>query len=188
MERTEGTAKTLQTKKLLATQLMQMLEYQSFKKITVNDICQQAAISRSAFYLHFADKYCLLYYCMEGELRRLETAMPTSDLHAYLVFVLNEFLKKKKFYYNTLVVEPDQELYDLFHTLFPRAFATRLETMRKQGHTLPGPISIVSTFYAGGIVSSTIQWIKNGFDISVEEMAACQQRLFGELAEPGTSA
>jgi AcrR family transcriptional regulator len=183
MENREPTAKGEHTRRVLATRFMEMLETQSFKKITVNDICQRAMVSRATFYFHFEDKYSLLRYCIEGELQRWEEVMESSDIDRYLVFVLNEILKKKKFYYNTLVVEPEQELTDMFHTLFSRVFATRIEALRAQGRAIPGPVSVVSAFYAGGIVCSTIQWIKNGFDISIEEMAECQKHLLAELTE-----
>jgi hypothetical protein len=100
-----------------------------------------------------------------------------------LELALQEFLEKKKFYYNTLGAEPDQELTDLFQALFSRFFATRLETMQARGKVLPGPVSIVSAFYAGGFVCTIVQWIKNGVDISVEEMARCEKQLLAPLAE-----
>jgi AcrR family transcriptional regulator len=79
-------------------------------------------ISRSAFYLHFEDKYSLLSYCMEMELLRWEEVMQCSDFHSYLVFVLNDILKKRNFYNNTLVRVQDSELYSVFYNLFSRFF------------------------------------------------------------------
>jgi AcrR family transcriptional regulator len=177
MRNPESSAKSQQTKKILAEHLISMLENQNFKKITVNDICQHAMISRSAFYLHFEDKYSLLSYCMEMELMRWEEVMQCSDFHSYLVFVLNDILKKRNFYNNTLVRVQDSELYAVFYSLFSRFFTTILEKLLDQEQVLPYPISIISAFYVGGITCSIIQWIKKDFDISVEEMARCQENL-----------
>jgi AcrR family transcriptional regulator len=177
VKKTESSAKSLQTKKILAEHLISMLENQSFKKITVNDICQHAMISRSAFYLHFEDKYSLLRYCMELELLRWEEAMQHSDFHSYLVLVLNDILKKKNFYENTLVRAQDHELYAMFYTQFSRFFTAGLEKILDQEQALPYPVSIISAFYVGGITCSIIQWIKKDFDLSVEEMARCQESL-----------
>jgi AcrR family transcriptional regulator len=154
-----------------------MLEDQNFKKITVNDICQHAMISRSAFYLHFEDKYSLLRYCMEMELLRWEEFMQYSDFHTYLVFVLDNILKNRNFYNNTLVSVQDHELYAMFYDLFSQFFTTVLVKLLDQKQTLPYPVSIISAFYVGGITCSIIQWIKKDFDISVEEMARCQENL-----------
>jgi AcrR family transcriptional regulator len=177
MRNPESSAKSQQTKNVLAEHLICMLENQNFKKITVNDICQHAMISRSAFYLHFEDKYSLLSYCMEMELLRWEEVMQCSDFHSYLVFVLNDILKKRNFYNNTLVRVQDSELYSVFYNLFSRFFTDILEKLLDQEQTLPYPISIVSAFYVGGITCSIIQWIKKDFNISVEEMARCQENL-----------
>jgi AcrR family transcriptional regulator len=177
MRNPESSAKSLQTKKILADHLVSMLENQSFKKITVNDICQHALISRSAFYLHFEDKYNLLSYCMETELSQWGEVMQCSDFHSFLVFVLNAILKKRNFYKNTLVSVQDHELYSMFYTLFSRFFTARLEKILQKTEALPYPISIVSAFYVGGIICSIIQWIKKDFETSVEEMARCQENL-----------
>jgi AcrR family transcriptional regulator len=183
MDKYEGSAKTLQTKQLLAAQLLHLLETQSFHKITVNDICKSALVSRSAFYIHFEDKYDLLRYCIETELQRWDAVMQTSDVDTFLVFTLNAILEKKKFYYNTLVAEPNPELTDIFQELFSRFFAARIQALQEKGRIMPGTVSVISAFYAGGMVCSTIQWIKNGFDLSIEEMAACQKSLLAGLAE-----
>jgi AcrR family transcriptional regulator len=177
MKNPELSAKSLQTKKILAEHLISMLENQSFKKITVNDICQHARISRSAFYLHFEDKYSLLRYCMDMELLRWEEVMQRSDFHSYLVFVLDDILKKRNFYNNTLVSVQDHELYAMFFTSFSHFFTATLEKLLAQEQALPYPASIISAFYVGGIACSIIQWIKKDFDISVEEMARCQENL-----------
>jgi AcrR family transcriptional regulator len=177
MRNPELSAKSQQTKKILAEHLISMLENQNFKKITVNDICQHAMISRSAFYLHFEDKYSLLRYCMERELLRWEEVMQYSQFHDYLVFVLDDILKKRNFYNNTLVCVQDSELYAVFYSLFSRFFTAILEKLLDQEQTLPYPVSIISAFYVGGITCSIIQWIKKDFDISVEEMARCQENL-----------
>jgi hypothetical protein len=93
------------------------------------------------------------------------------------VFVLDDILKKRNFYNNTFVSVQDHELYAMFYTLFSRFFTARLEKLLDQEHTLPYPVSIISAFYVGGIACSIIQWIKKDFDISVEEMARCQENL-----------
>jgi hypothetical protein len=103
--------------------------------------------------------------------------MQSSDFHSYLVFVLNEILKKRNFYSNTLVRVQDHELYAMFFTLFSRFFTATLEKLLDQEQEFPYPVSIVSAFYVGGIACSIIQWIKKDFDLSVEEMARCQENL-----------
>ncbi|MHC5374894.1 TetR/AcrR family transcriptional regulator [Enterococcus sp. LJL120] len=48
------------TKRNILNGMIALLERKSFEKITVKDICQEAEISRSAFYLHYVDKYQMI--------------------------------------------------------------------------------------------------------------------------------
>jgi AcrR family transcriptional regulator len=50
----------LKTQQQILTAMITLLQRQSFEKITVRDICQQAQVSRSGFYLHYDDKYDLV--------------------------------------------------------------------------------------------------------------------------------
>lgn len=177
----DNSAKVRQTKRVLSENLMELLEHKSFRKITVNDICQSAMVSRSTFYLHFDDKYQLFRYCIEQELRRMEIAIAEKDIKTVICLTLDMLLEKKAFYYNTLAAEPDQELGQIFMDCFCKFFAEQIEARRKTGLEIPGPVPIVSAFYAGGITAANIQWIKSKFSIPKEEMADCQQRLLSGL-------
>jgi AcrR family transcriptional regulator len=48
------------TRKVLYGALLELLTRRRFSKITVNDVCSAAMISRSAFYAHYKDKYDML--------------------------------------------------------------------------------------------------------------------------------
>jgi AcrR family transcriptional regulator len=177
MNNPEPSAKILQTRNFLAQHLKCLLEDRNFKKITVNDICQHSMISRSTFYLHFEDKYSLLRYCLKQEMSQWAESSKTLDLHNYLIFVLNDILKKKKFYENTLVNANDHELYEIFFTEFSKFFTTKLDQIFNQEQMTSCPITIISAFYVGGITCSTIQWIKKDFSLPVEEIAQCHEKL-----------
>lgn len=181
MGKAEDSAKVLQTKRILAEQLMELLEHKSFKKITVNDICQSALISRSTFYLHFEDKYQLFRYCMEQERERLEAAIQEKEIKDVILLTLDLLLEKKDFYRNTLAAETDQEMNDIFMTSFCRFFAARIEERQRAGHPVNKSVSIAGAFYAGGVTAANVQWIKNNFDISKEEMADCLQALLSDF-------
>ena len=183
MNSTENSAKVMQTKRVLANQLIVLLERKSFKKITVNDICEGALVSRSAFYLHFEDKYHLLRYCLEQELEQWAAVGQEKTTEDFMLFTLDSILEKKKFFYNSLVSESDNELTAIFQSTFHQFFIALLERKQKAGYKLPGPPSIVSAFYTGGIVCSTIQWIQTDFNIPKEEIAACHRALLSDLLD-----
>jgi AcrR family transcriptional regulator len=55
----------IKTQRALMNALRTLLNLRNFNKITVNDLCEEALISRAAFYSHYDDKYDLLDSYME---------------------------------------------------------------------------------------------------------------------------
>ena len=56
----------LKTHRALINSMSKLLELHNFTRITTNDLCEEAQISRATFYFHFADKYDLLKYWLEN--------------------------------------------------------------------------------------------------------------------------
>jgi AcrR family transcriptional regulator len=53
------------TRAALSQGLISLLENTEFRKITVNDICTAANVSRPTFYTYYEDKFTLLYHCID---------------------------------------------------------------------------------------------------------------------------
>ena len=181
MEHTNESAKVQQTKHLLAAQLIELLEDKPLRKISVNDICQKALISRSAFYSHFEDKYQLLRYCMEERTDQWQIAAKDRTAQDVILYILDDILKKRKLFYHIFMDEIDREQAAVLQKCMVRIFEDKLKELEQSGEKLPGPLPIVSAFLAGGIVHATVQWIQNDFDISKEEMADCSYQLISAI-------
>ena len=52
--------RVIKTYKSLVNAMSKLLGVRNFAQITVNDLCEEAQISRTTFYLHFNDKYDLI--------------------------------------------------------------------------------------------------------------------------------
>ena len=52
--------RTVKTEKAIRDAFISLLRKKEIGKVTVNDICQTALISRNTFYGHYADKYLLV--------------------------------------------------------------------------------------------------------------------------------
>ena len=50
------------TKMLLKDALIELMEEIPFRKISIKDICEQADLNRTTFYLHYADQEALEHY------------------------------------------------------------------------------------------------------------------------------
>ena len=50
----------IKNKRVIENAIILLLQRKEFSKITIQDICQEALVSRSTFYAHYLDKYDLL--------------------------------------------------------------------------------------------------------------------------------
>lgn len=60
MSETPTDARFLKTKQKIIAGMITLLQHKSFDDVTVKDICDVSHVSRSAFYLHYEDKYDLV--------------------------------------------------------------------------------------------------------------------------------
>lgn len=169
------------TRMALSITLMELLEKKSFRKITVNDICQNAMVSRSTFYMHFEDKYQLMLFCLQMERQRLYETAQNMDLQSHFKMVLTLIYERKKVFYNFLRADLDMELFDMFKNFFHNYITDILNLIEQQGVKLPGPIPILAVYYASGLTGIFIWWIEQDFSASIDEMAACVYNLLVDI-------
>ncbi|MFV0399115.1 MAG: TetR/AcrR family transcriptional regulator [Oscillospiraceae bacterium] len=169
------------THKALAETLLALLEVKTFQKITVNDICQNAMVSRSTFYLHFEDKYQLLLFCLQIQQEELVEARQKTDPREFLHSALATIKEHEKVYRNLLMADINEELLKMFQAVFRDRCAQMLKESEEMGAELAGPIPILAVFYADGLAATVMWWIEHNFQYSVEEMALCQFNLLSEI-------
>ena len=169
------------TQMALSKTLMDLLEKKSFQKITVNDICQGAIVSRSTFYMHFEDKYQLMLFCLQEERKRFDKAAQSMAPRDILHVVLSSVYERKRVFHNFFKAEIDMELFNMFRNFFHDFIAEALAKLAKQGMKLPGPIPPSAAYYASGLAGMAIWWIEQDFSIPIDEMALCQYNLLSDI-------
>lgn len=166
----------------LSNTLIELLEKKSFKKITVNDICQSAMVSRSTFYMHFEDKYQLMLFCLQRERKQLDEISQGMELNDFLHFVLNSIYERKKVFYNFLHAEIDMELINMLKNFFHEYYSDILTLCEQQGVKLAGSIPIIAAYYENGFAGTIIWWIEQNYSVSVEEMVSCMCNLLPDIS------
>lgn len=162
------------TQRALSMAMLSLLEKNSFQKITVNDICQEALVSRSTFYAHFEDKYMLLRFCMEElghrmrkdtdllePMDRLQASMHAISLHANI-------------YHNIFLADPNRELMAMFRRHFTAVLTDLIKRMDPKDVPNGASPELTALYCAGGISAMVSWWIEENFPVSVEEIAAGQ--------------
>ena len=93
------------TKIALAESLKENMRQVPFAKISINDICEGAGISRRNFYRHFPDKYALLNWIYEFE---LGNTFPSDDswlIQDYVPYICDHVYSDRLFYSNAFAVK-----------------------------------------------------------------------------------
>lgn len=169
------------TRKALTEALLVLLSKKNFQKITVNDICQEALVSRSTFYLHFEDKYQLLLFCLKREQEYLREKAESTDIREFLHKHLAAIKEHAYIYRNLISANDNRELTHMFQNHFHETFTSLLTGIQKQGTELAGPIPLLAAYYSNGLTGMVIWWIENKYLYSIEEMTLCQYNLLADL-------
>ena len=102
------------TKQALSSALKELMEEQSFERISVSDICERCHMNRKSFYYHFRDKYDLANWIFDTEFIELSKSLSLDVLKAPrsyeerwndFVVVCEYFYENRSFYRRILQVE-----------------------------------------------------------------------------------
>lgn len=175
------TTRKFPAKIALLKSMEELLHHKSFAKISVNELCQHAQISRSAFYANFADKYELFEFCLYERYSQMDSVLSSYTPKDFILDLLERIQTEQRFFYNAFGASDDDEIKEIFYQFFDQQFTALLNKKVEQGMVLPGPVEIVSAFYIGGIFNTLFRWIKSNYKISKDELAACQFELIKDL-------
>ncbi|MDL2232820.1 TetR/AcrR family transcriptional regulator [Ruminococcaceae bacterium OttesenSCG-928-L11] len=178
MAKTQQDLRITRTHRALIQSMFELLEQQSFQKITVNDICRQALVSRSTFYLHFEDKYQLLRYCLEVQRETMRESMEGKSPREFIRTFFEMIKKQESIFRHLFLADVNPELIRMFESLFSPIFHSAMEHRQKLGLAPTGPVPLMVAYHAGGISSMIIHWMEDGFQYTVDEMT---QSLFNML-------
>ena len=156
--------RTIKTEKALDIAIYELLRKRNYRKITVNDICIAAMISRAAFYAHYSDKYELL----KNWLVRISPKIHLySEPYEYIEKAINEFIFENKSVIKNIVNDADQGTLDILFQIV----LTFLNFETESDKLGSGPEQVVlHNIYAGGILSYITWQVKHNFPENVNPM------------------
>lgn len=165
--------------------LLALLEKKPFTYITISEICKEAGVNRSTFYLHYENLSDLLQETTEYVLKDfisyfsvdakgissqfihsdLEDLNFISDqyLHPYL-----QYVKDNQRIFQAVLLQPMQfKTNAVYQRLFEYVFNPILERFRyPDGHR-----KYVMMFYLNGLTAIVKEWIQDGCEKSIEEIS-----------------
>ena len=167
------------TKDLLALSFKELIMKMPFEKITVKMITDGADVIRPTFYKHFQDKYEIIEYILEKEIKDKIQVLIENDMEDDLLRLLFTCLSKDKEFYKRLYLIEGPNSFD--HLMFQFIYDTLLRLLNKYPLKSPAKLQILSRetiarFYTFGLADSVKYAIMHDITYTPEEIAAAYDR------------
>jgi AcrR family transcriptional regulator len=167
------------TRKVLRESLIALMKEKSILNITIKEICDRAGLSRSTFYTYYDDQYDLLRQIEDDTFIEARKVMqPHMDLvrksgkvNAAVVF--QDLLQYIAGNSNSIQVLLSENGDSAFQKRFFRDGIAEIHQFaesagRKEGKKI---VEYGSFFFIGGMLALVQEWLKNGMDTPVPELA-----------------
>lgn len=162
--------RTQMTRLLLRTALIELMQKKPFSEITIKEICEQADLNRTTFYLHYADQFALLSD-VENEvyqktLEYLQNVRPTADAPGMIDLFL-QYIQGNASLFRILFFDAGSEGFR------SRFIQNMLGSLRVN---IPLSCSAeeepyILCFLMQGSVHMIMEWINRDFDMDSKQLA-----------------
>lgn len=175
------------TKRALSAAFKELLQDESFEKISVADICEKCDMNRKSFYYHFKDKYDLANWIFDTEFIELtQSHIPDianisfEDRWNGIVVVCNYFYENRNFYRKILKVAGQNSFSEHFRDFMHPILQNRIESIIGK-NDIPG---MVYDFIVDGIECAFERWLLDKQCITAEEFV-CNLKMLLQLLIAG---
>lgn len=158
-------SKSIFTQKALADTFKSLLLEMPLEKIAVKDIAAKCGISRNAYYYYYQDKFELMWWIVDYELREVvnvyDVSMSISDAYAE---ICHHFYENRKFYYPCFQYAGQNSLYE-YLTDFMYELTTMKLTDQLVNEELPIeqiPLDVYSRMLSYGMIEALRAWYTDG--------------------------
>ncbi len=166
---------------VLAQSLKELAITKPIEKITIKEITDKAGVIRPTFYNHFQDKYELLEWITINELfAPVEPFLANGMLKEAVTYILTTMEKEKEFYKKAAQLEGQNSFNEIFNSCVADQVARYidLESLAKVADYPWLKENLVADFLAHSISWVTIQWIRRGMTVPVEELTDVYIKIF----------
>ena len=162
------------TKQALSNALKELLEEQSFEKISVSDICERCHMNRKSFYYHFKDKYDLVNWIFDTEFVEVNQtnamyaqneSFAFDDRWKNIEIICDYFYENRSFYRRVLKVDGQNSFVSHFREFIRPLFRLRVEALLGV-EDVP---EMVYDFVLDGVICVVARWLLDKNCISVED-------------------
>ena len=155
---------SLNTKKLFAEALKEIVVQKSFPEVTVSELIRACNVNRKTFYYHFTDVYDLLKWTLEQEAIDVVKKFDLiADYEEVILFAMDYIEKNDVFLKNIYDSVGRDELKRFFYTDFIEITISMIKQVEAITEiTVPEEFEMfLSSFYTEAIAGTLLEWIVN---------------------------
>ncbi len=181
----------INVKKILADELLELINKQNLQTITIKQLLDATGISRQTFYNHFIDKNDLIQYIYNTRIvPGFDISKPEISFYDSLLETLENMKTYHVFMKQACMMEGQNCLKDY---IFEHCEQFDLQYHRHlYGKDLPEPLIFATIYHAHASSSMTLSWILSDMPVSTKEIAKLivnmrslgMDQLFGENKNP----
>lgn len=177
-------ARILRSRHLLQEALIALIQEKGYEQITVQDLSKRSTLNRSTFYLHYRDKYDLLYQTVKevlDELRRCLTLAPLvhppGEPHPAMMQMFEHIAHHAKFY-SVMLGEKGYQQFD-YHMLklMRESYTETLSPLRSQADKWEVPFDFFINYIASAHFGVIKWWLSTDMQYGITYMATHLTRL-----------
>lgn len=160
------------TKTLLKESLLELLKEKPLPKITIKEICENADVNRSTFYLHYVDQFALCDEIENDSVEKINTCLAKVSMENNRVEGLIEFLSYMKSNGELFKILMRPDFNNSFRVRFSEVAVKRLAELDYHNNVSNEDKDYIFRFMFMGVLGMLEKWIKDDFDQSPDELAA----------------
>ena len=162
------------TRSRLALAIRQLIQQKPLQQIIVQDVLDQAGVSRSAFYAHYSDTQDLFLSDMDQFLQLMATCLSRAAHQSERLFPVQEFFAHvgEAEPLRLALARSDRlsDFYDLAREHFARGIEQRLSEIPRSGALPRMERSALAHALAGAMLSQLDWWLRQRKRLSPEQM------------------
>lgn len=175
--------RTLYTKQVITDAFVDLLSAKPLEKITITEICKNAQISRSTFYLHYQSENDILNEFADNLLKTLEIGtneiMNSSNLRETQKRIYNELATSKVY---VAIIKNNSSYLNL---KFQNAGKDALLYHFRHNHSMSKQeAELCATFISAGFYAMWSHWIIDGIEHFDEELDTMNKYFLKNVLEP----
>jgi len=159
------------TKKAISESFKKLCHEKPYNKISISDITDGCGLNRQSFYYHFQDKCELLNWILSNEDFSVAIDTTPSNWREKLTSFIN-IINGDKTMFSNIIASGDPTFERFIYAVTYKGFSNIIYIKDKDNSVPAEERELYAQYFAYGFTGVIINWIKEGYPVDAEILAA----------------